>query len=294
MAIATEHLTEMQPLQCPSDLRRPYLPSSAATLQSPPHCCWEAIPTTFPYDAKSPRTRLSSITICRSARSSTICPLTATCFSLASITPLLILHDPLQSTPISVDQVDDVVAIALGTTPAGLTRLSTRQMAEASGLSHNSVHQIWRSFGIKPHRSGSEGVPGTPECRLPHRARGAPTRSVDLFPATRLRVGLWRWARRVELGRLRRQMHGNEDLLGDRVGLDDGDGTQKGAALGALNVDGKGPSTGAAKPRGAGGGRVGPRALGGGACRRSASGGGGPPAWRATGPARPGSRPVRR
>jgi hypothetical protein len=26
-------------------------------------------------------------------------------------------------------------------------------MAEAFGLSHNSVHQIWRSFGIKPHRT---------------------------------------------------------------------------------------------------------------------------------------------
>jgi len=31
--------------------------------------------------------------------------------------------------------------------------LSTRQMAAASGVSHNSVHQIWRSFGIKPHRT---------------------------------------------------------------------------------------------------------------------------------------------
>jgi hypothetical protein len=26
-------------------------------------------------------------------------------------------------------------------------------MAAASGVSHNSVHQIWRSFGIKPHRT---------------------------------------------------------------------------------------------------------------------------------------------
>jgi hypothetical protein len=54
---------------------------------------------------------------------------------------------------LSDEQVDDVVAIALEATPPGDTPLSTRQMAEASGVSHNSVHQIWRSFGIKPHRT---------------------------------------------------------------------------------------------------------------------------------------------
>ena len=55
--------------------------------------------------------------------------------------------------PLSDEQVDDVVAIALEATSSGDTPLSTRQMAEASGVSHNSVHQIWRSFGIKPHRT---------------------------------------------------------------------------------------------------------------------------------------------
>ena len=55
--------------------------------------------------------------------------------------------------PIGNDQIDEVVAIALEATPAGLPPLSTRQMAEAFGLSHNSVHQIWRSFGIRPHRT---------------------------------------------------------------------------------------------------------------------------------------------
>ncbi len=54
--------------------------------------------------------------------------------------------------PISNEQIDEVVAIALEPTPAGLTPLSTRRMAEVSGLSHNSVHQIWRSFGIRLHR----------------------------------------------------------------------------------------------------------------------------------------------
>jgi transposase len=55
--------------------------------------------------------------------------------------------------PLSDEQVDNVVAIALEATPSGDTPLSTRQMAAASGVSHNSVHQIWRSFGIKPHRT---------------------------------------------------------------------------------------------------------------------------------------------
>ena len=43
------------------------------------------------------------------------------------------------------------MAIALEAPTSRLPALSTRQMAEASGVSHNSVYQIWRSFGIKPH-----------------------------------------------------------------------------------------------------------------------------------------------
>jgi hypothetical protein len=64
--------------------------------------------------------------------------------------------------PISNEQVDELVAIALEPTPAGLTRRSTRQMAEAAGLSHNSVHQIWRSFGIKPHRKTAFSMSADP------------------------------------------------------------------------------------------------------------------------------------
>jgi len=56
---------------------------------------------------------------------------------------------------ISDDQIDEVVAIGLEAPPASLPPLSTRQTAEASGVSHNSVHQIWRSFGKKPHRTAA-------------------------------------------------------------------------------------------------------------------------------------------
>jgi hypothetical protein len=37
-----------------------------------------------------------------------------------------------------------------------------RQMAEAFGVSHNTVHQIWRSFGIKPHRKTAFDLPVDP------------------------------------------------------------------------------------------------------------------------------------
>ena len=55
--------------------------------------------------------------------------------------------------PISNELLDEVVAIALEPISPGLPRMSTRQVAEVAGLSHNSVHQIWRSFGIRPHRT---------------------------------------------------------------------------------------------------------------------------------------------
>ena len=35
-------------------------------------------------------------------------------------------------------------------------------MAEAVGLSHNSVHQLWRSFGIKPHRTTAFNLSADP------------------------------------------------------------------------------------------------------------------------------------
>jgi len=96
---------------------------------------------------------------------------------------------------------------------------------------------------LQGSRTGSEGVcPGPRSATTPPRPG---RRRLDQLTSSLPRasgVGLWRRARRVELGRLRGQMHGNDDLLDDRVGLDDGDETQGVAALGALDVDGKGPS----------------------------------------------------
>ena len=64
--------------------------------------------------------------------------------------------------PISDEQIDGVVAGALQPIPVELAPLSTRQMAEVSGLSHKSVHQIWRSFGIRPHRTTAFNLSSAP------------------------------------------------------------------------------------------------------------------------------------
>ncbi|MGH9201417.1 MAG: IS630 family transposase [Vicinamibacterales bacterium] len=56
---------------------------------------------------------------------------------------------------ISDDLVEAVVIKTLESTPKGATHWSTRQMAKAVGLSHDSIHRIWRAFGLKPHRTES-------------------------------------------------------------------------------------------------------------------------------------------
>ncbi len=47
--------------------------------------------------------------------------------------------------------VEAVVVKTLESMPKGATQWSTRQMAKAVGMSHDSVHRIWRAFGLKPH-----------------------------------------------------------------------------------------------------------------------------------------------
>ena len=54
---------------------------------------------------------------------------------------------------ISDAKVEEVVAATLESTPENATHWSTRKMAEASGLSRDSVSRIWRAFGLQPHRS---------------------------------------------------------------------------------------------------------------------------------------------
>ncbi len=49
-------------------------------------------------------------------------------------------------------QIEDVVTRTLETKPRGATQWSTRGMAKATGLTHVTIHRIWRAFGLQPHR----------------------------------------------------------------------------------------------------------------------------------------------
>jgi transposase len=64
-----------------------------------------------------------------------------------------LLDEPRPGAPrkIGDDQVEAVVVKTLETMPKGATHWSTRQMAKASGLGRDSIHRIWRAFGLKPH-----------------------------------------------------------------------------------------------------------------------------------------------
>ena len=50
-------------------------------------------------------------------------------------------------------QVEDVVVRTLEEVPEGSTHWSKRELARRVGISPTSVHRIWRSFGLQPHRT---------------------------------------------------------------------------------------------------------------------------------------------
>jgi transposase len=56
---------------------------------------------------------------------------------------------------ISDDKVEAIIVKTLETTPKARTHWSTRKMAEHVGISHTMVGRIWRTFGLKPHRTVS-------------------------------------------------------------------------------------------------------------------------------------------
>lgn len=66
-----------------------------------------------------------------------------------------LLDEPRPGTPrrLSDADVERVLAMTLESTPEDATHWSTRAMAEATGLSHMSVHRIWQAFALAPHRS---------------------------------------------------------------------------------------------------------------------------------------------
>src|SRR5213076_1025002 len=50
-------------------------------------------------------------------------------------------------------QVEQIVVRTLESTPRAETHWSTRGLAQATGLSRMTISQIWRAFGLQPHRT---------------------------------------------------------------------------------------------------------------------------------------------
>ena len=64
---------------------------------------------------------------------------------------------------ISDEQVSEVVARTVGSTPVDATHWSTRTMARATGLSKATIQRIWKAHGLKPHLTKSFKVSTDPQ-----------------------------------------------------------------------------------------------------------------------------------
>ncbi|MPZ46372.1 MAG: IS630 family transposase [Betaproteobacteria bacterium] len=65
------------------------------------------------------------------------------------------LHDkPRSGRPRKITEAKSarIVALTLKAPPPGLTHWSTRELAERVGVSHMSVHRLWRLHALQPHR----------------------------------------------------------------------------------------------------------------------------------------------
>src|SRR3982074_1111263 len=66
-----------------------------------------------------------------------------------------LLDEPRPGVPrkITDDQVEAVIVKTLESTPRNATHWSVRSMAAATGMTRQTVHRIWKAFGLQPHRS---------------------------------------------------------------------------------------------------------------------------------------------
>jgi transposase len=51
------------------------------------------------------------------------------------------------------DAIAETIRLTLETQPQGATHWSLRSMAKAVGYAPSTIHDIWRAFGLQPHRS---------------------------------------------------------------------------------------------------------------------------------------------
>ena len=59
---------------------------------------------------------------------------------------------PSRIAPVSRAKVDEVIALTLKAPPHEASHWTARAMADAVGLSASTVHEIWKSHGLSPHR----------------------------------------------------------------------------------------------------------------------------------------------
>jgi transposase len=66
-----------------------------------------------------------------------------------------LMDEPRPGAPrrIGDERIEEVVVRTLESTPRGRTHWSTREMAQATGLSAMTISRIWRAFGLQPHRT---------------------------------------------------------------------------------------------------------------------------------------------
>ncbi len=64
---------------------------------------------------------------------------------------------------ISQRKVDEIIERTLNTKPPGATHWSARTLAKAVGVSYATVHRVWRSHRIRPHRERSFKLSKDPE-----------------------------------------------------------------------------------------------------------------------------------
>lgn len=53
---------------------------------------------------------------------------------------------------VRVERASEILAATLKPPPAGITHWSTRRLARQVGVSHTTVHQVWKEHGLQPHR----------------------------------------------------------------------------------------------------------------------------------------------